>query len=907
MLGETIGPYKVESLLGRGGMGEVYRARDTKLDRDVALKILPADLGEDRDRLGRFEREAKVLASLQHQNIASIYGLEECDGQPVLVMELAEGDDLSKRLGAGPIDPDETERIARQLARGLEFAHERGIVHRDLKPANIKLGGDGRVKILDFGLARAFTGVVDGSGTSTPAMTQATMPQDLTRPGTVLGTAAYMSPEQARGYDVDRRTDIWAFGAILFEMLVGRKLFAGETASDTMAAILREEPDYNELPPTTSPVLVQIIRRCLEKDPQQRLRDIGEVRIALEDGSSSVVSMGSSRSGVALNPALAAPRPSPLAWILVAVLAVVTAGAMLLGMTGRLGPAPEPQPLVRAQVALPEKTMFSLNPASPGPPVVSPDGRHLAFAGLDSSGQVILFVRSLADADARAIPGTQGAAYPFWAPNSSEVAFFADNDLNRVDIAGGPVVSVCVAENGKGGSWNSDDLILLAPTHVAEIQLVAATGGEPSPVTSLAADSTARSHRFPYWLPDGRHFFYLSWARPNAARTSGNEASLRLGSIDGSVDRELVASQTNGAYVDGHLLHVHEANLMARPFSLSDLEITGPPRPVVGGVLRLPAAHVGVFSASEAGVLTYVGGDGIFGLSRMQWIDPDGEALTSIPEAVTSPQGLAVSPDGRQVAVSRADNRAGTFDLWLFEQGREVGARFTFESETEMAPVWTSNGDWVSYSGTTPDGNDIFHKLATGAGRPRTLVSVGGNTQPTSWSRDDRRLLINRGSDSGDFDIWLLDRDAPDSLRAVRETPFLESNAKFSPDDRWIAYNSNETGTMEVFVESFLGGGARYRISGSTGAHPHWAPDGSRLYYIDTRGNLLATRLEMHDDALAIGMTTTIATGLELALRTSFSVDPSTGNLLLLRPVQDRVSDRVQLVTGWQSLLQRER
>jgi Tol biopolymer transport system component len=797
--------------------------------------------------------------------------------------------------------------VARQLARGLEFAHERGIVHRDLKPANIKLGGDGRVKILDFGLARAFTGVVDGSSTSTPAMTQATMPQDLTRPGTVLGTAAYMSPEQARGYDVDRRTDIWAFGVILFEMLTGQKLFSGETSSDTLAAILRQDPDYDALPETTPPVLVQIIRRCLAKDPQQRLRDVGEVRIALEDGSSSVVSMGSSASGVAINPALDTPRRSPLAWILVAVLAVILGGVLTMGLTGRMGPAPQPPRLIHAQVGLPDRTTFYLNPAQPGPPIVSPDGRHLAFAGLDSTGRVMLFVRSLDQQEARSIPGTQGAGYPFWAPNSREIGFFSDNDLNRVDIAGGPVVSVCTAENGKGGSWNADDMILFAPTHVASIHLVPAGGGQPVPVTTVDADSVARSHRFPSWLPDSRHFIYLSWRNAEAARETGNETVLRLGSIDGSTDRELLVSQTNGQFVDGHILHVHEANLMARPFSVSSLEITGPPRPVLGGVLSLNAAHVGVFSASEAGLLGYVAGDGVFGLSRLTWFSPGGDEMGTLPEAITVPQGISVSPDGRRIAVSRADDRAGTFDIWIYEKGRDVGARFTFESETEVNPIWSSDGEWITYSGTTHGGNSIFIKPANGAGRPRQIADLEGSLFPSSWSQDDRRLLLTWVRNTGQFDIWMLDRDQPDSLRAWRETPFNEGNATFSPDDRWIAYTSDETGTLEIFVESALGDGARYRISSNSGVHPRWAPDGDRLYYLDTTGNLMATAVEDRGGALVVGETVSVANGLEIGLRASYAVDPISGDLLIQRPLQDRVSDQLQLVMGWQNLLQRDR
>jgi Tol biopolymer transport system component len=910
MIGQTIGAYSVVALLGRGGMGEVYRARDTRLDRDVALKILPPDLATDADRLGRFQREARLLAALQHENIASIYGLEEVAGQPLLVMELAAGDDLSVRLGAGPLDVDEAERIARQLARGLEYAHERGIVHRDLKPANVKLGPDGKVKILDFGLARALGGSGD-SASGAAAMSAVTQPPDLTRPGTVLGTAAYMSPEQARGYAVDRRTDIWAFGVILWEMLTGQQLFAGETASDTMAAILRQEPDPDQLPPDTPPVLVQLIQRCLQKDPQQRLRDIGEVRIALDGGSASFLT--AAPAGPARGPAPAAadgdgaaPRRGAARWpwVLAATLAVMLGGVALLGFGGHLGPAPPPPPLVQAQVALPVGTSFYLNPANPGPPVVSPDGRHVAYAALDTTGQVLLFVRSLADATARPLGGTRGAAYPFWAPNSRELGFFRDGDLCRVDIAGGPVVTICPADNGKGGSWNQDDVILFAPTHVASIWSVPATGGQPSEITAVAADSLVRSHRFPCWLPDGRHFLYLAWYT-GSGRGVGNETALRLASLDGATDRELMATQTNAAYVDGQILHVHDSNLMSRPFSAADLEFTGPPRPLLGEVLALQAAHAATFSASGAGVLAYVGGSGVFGRSRLSWHAPDGEPQSTMPHELLSPQGLDLAADGRRLAIAQADQRTGTYDIWVYEVGREVGARFTFHTESELSPVWSSDGRWITYASTSGGDDAIYRKLASGAGQPELLVEVDGSAVPAGWSHDDRKLAFQLIDDTGDADIWLHDLDHPDTLRPLRATPFNEGQARFSPDDRWLAYTSLESGSPEVYVERLEAGGGRYRISTDGGSLPIWAGDGTAVFFLDVTGRIQRTTLEMRGESLVIGETVVVTDGVEGGLIRTYDVDRTTGRLVAQRALADRVSDRLQLVTGWQNLLER--
>jgi len=905
MIGETIGPYKVEALLGRGGMGEVYRAHDERLDRSVALKILPTDLGGDRDRLGRFEREARLLAALQHQNIASIYGIEELNDQPVLVMELAEGDDLSQRLVAGPMDVDEVERMARQLSRGLEFAHEHGIVHRDLKPANIKVGGDGRIKIMDFGLARAYSAMPDGSGSSSPDTIMATVAQDLTRAGSVLGTPAYMSPEQARGYEVDRRADIWAFGVIIFEALTGKKLFAGETSSDTLAAVLRNEPDFSELPEETSPILVQLLRRCLQKDPQLRLRDVGEVRIALEDGSSSVfLSSSQAHSQLGLLPPV--DRRQPMPWALAGVLTLLLVVALFMGLTGRLGPEPDPPPLVRSQIMLPVQTSLYLNPARPGPPVLSPDGLHLAYSALDSNGRVMLFVRELATEEPKVIAGTQDAVYPFWSPDSRSIAFFANETLNRVDLAGGPIVPICRAENGKGGSWSVDDIILFAPTHITSIHQVHASGGERTMVTSVETDSTARSHRFPCWLPDGKHFIYLAWHRGGGSQGNGNEAFLRVANLEGTDDRVLMPSQTNAIMAGGHLLYIHEGNLMGRPFSMAKAEFSGPQQPILGGVLALQAAHIGVFSATDSGILTYVEGGGLVGQTRLAWIDDQGNEVGSIPGMISAPQGLSISPDGGRVAISQADMRLGTFDIWVYEDGRNVGSRFTFDTESEISPVWSADGRRITYAANNRQVAGLFQKQANGSGEPSQLVQMIASVYPTCWSSDDRQLYFDVVDETGDFDMWILDLDEADTARVFRDTPFNEGQAALSPDGRWLAYTSNESGTFEVFIESLDDGGGRYRVSTDSGIHPRWAPDGETLYYLTATSTLTSTSCTVKNGGLVFGEAREIATGVGTAMLRPYDVHPTNGQLLLQVPIQDQVNSHVHLVTGWPALLSKD-
>ncbi len=901
MIGQTIGHYEILELIGRGGMGEVFRARDVKLGRDVAMKILPTEFRDDRERLARFEREARLLASLQHQNIAAIYGLEAVDGRPILVMELAAGEDLSDRLAHGQLPDDEIEQITRQLAKGLEYAHDVGIVHRDLKPANVKVSRNGKVKILDFGLARALTGDSVQASEQSDSNHSPTVTQALTGAGTILGTAAYMSPEQARGREVDRRTDIWAFGVILYEMLAGKRLFDGETTTDILAAILRKQPDWEVLP-EASPVLSQLCRRCLEKDPQQRLRDIGEARIALEGSSSSMVGVTTDIFAPQENRNRSHRRPL-LPWLVVAALAVSLAVVGTLTALGKLGPQMQPSRLVRSEVRLPDGVNVYLNPAFPGPVKVSPDGRHLAFAGRDSTGQAMLYLRTLDQRDARAIPGTREAAYPFWSPDSRTVAFFSDNDLRRVEIRGGPVVTICPAENGKGGSWSSDGTILFAPTHNSPLHHVSAEGGTSQPVTDIAAGDGDRSHRFPVWLPDGEHFIYLAWSQ--ARRSSpGADAALRVGSLDGSLDRELMPCQTNAVFASGQLLFVHDRNLMARPFSLDKLDFAGPARALEEGVLMLREAHAGVFSAVDRGVLAYSRGDGRFGLSRHQWVSPDGVEGEVIGEPIY-PMGVACSPQGDQVAIAIVDGRNGTFDIWIHDVARSLRTRFTFASETENRPVWSPDGRWLTYSSDQTGISKIYRKRISGAGQPELLVDRESDCLPASWSPDGTLLCFTENDQNGDAGIWLLDTAGDRELRVFRDTEFGEWGGTFSPDGRWLVYTCDETGGFEVFVESLDPDGGRWRISSAGGLWPLWSADGKRIYYLTIAGALEATTVELQSDGLRIGDTVRVTSGVDATVVRSYTENPVTGQLLVQRQDENQPTTSLTLVTGWQQALAR--
>jgi Tol biopolymer transport system component/tRNA A-37 threonylcarbamoyl transferase component Bud32 len=900
MIGQSIGPYQVSEMIGRGGMGEVFKGRDTKLGRDVALKILPSELAKDPDRLARFEREARVLASLQHQNIAAIYGLEDCEGQPVLAMELALGEDLSTRLLAGPLPFNEIEKIARQMAKGLEFAHEKGIVHRDLKPANVKVAGDGQVKILDFGLARAFVGDAAVEGKNSDSF-QPTITQALTGAGTVLGTAAYMSPEQARGYEVDRRSDIWAFGVILYEMMTGHRLFEGETATDTLAAILHKEPDWDAVPEEAPGLLVQICQRCLVKDPQHRLRDIGEARVALEGSGTSVLGLSTDALKDIAIPEYQA-RGGKLPWIMAAALAVGLGAVGFLGFSGAIGPDPDPVHVVRSTINLPGALSLDLNPASPGPVKVSPDGRYLAFTATDSGGVTMLYVRALDDPQPRLLPGTGGAAYQFWSPDSRSLAFFTDGgNLERVDIAGGPVVTICKADNGKGGSWNEDGSILFAPNHVASIHRVSADGGTPEPVTDLKGETDVRSHRFPVWLPGGTHFIYVAVTRSGGG-PSRVDSSLRLAAVDGSETRELMPCQSSAVYAGGHILTVHDNILMARPFSLSELDFTGPARPVVDEVLALPAAHLSVMSAVDAGVLAFASGEGGFGNSRLFTLDRDGSNPLPLGEPLMT-IGNELSPDGKYVALSMPDQQAGTFDIWIMEIERDLLTRLTFETESEMAPLWSPDGKQVAFSSDAPGRSNVFIKPVSGASASERLFDSTNDCYATDWSPDGSMIAYTEIDSTSSISIGLYRFGPEGGARKFRETSFNQGWATFSPDGRWLSYMSNETGGWEVFVESVEPGGGRWRVSSQGGMYSGWSHAGDRLYYMSPSGDLLAAEISLSAEGVRFGRTITIAHGLEVSNSPSFSENLTDGSLLVLKTAPSRGNSTLSLITGWQGLL----
>ena len=903
MIGRIIGPYEVVSVIGRGGMGEVYLARDRKLGRDVALKILPTELAREPDRLARFQREARVLALLQHQNIAAIYGLEEADGQPVLVMELAAGEDLSVRLLKGPLPGNEIDKVARQLALGLEYAHEQGIIHRDLKPANIKVSGDGTVKILDFGLARAFTADSVAEGDAESHSYQPTLTQALTGSGAVLGTAAYMSPEQARGYEVDRRSDIWAFGVILYEMMTGERLFEGATATDTLAAVLRQEPDWSKVEGHHPALLVQICRRCLEKDPRQRLRDIGEARVALEGSGSTIVGLPPAGS-LSAAPA-AAGRGSRGPWLVAGLLFVGLAAAIYAGLAGLIGPQPVPPPLVQSSVDVPAGWVASLAPIAPGPVQVSPSGRYLCYSAGDSTGVTRVVVRDLAEGWSRAINGTEGAVYPFWSWDDREVAFYDNNSqLVRAPINGGPAVRIITATNVKGGSWNSFDQIIYAPTHASSIMMVPATGGEAVEVTHLDQETGVRSHRLPFWLPDGRHFLYIAVSQSDD--NPDLDSMARVGDSQTGESIDLMPVQSSVQYAHGHILYLHDGLLMARPFDPDKLALTGPAVPLLDNVLAIRAAHLSAFSVGPAGVLVYMRADAGQGLARLTVLSATGERIGTVGPPLMS-LGFDYSPDGKNICLALPDERTGTIDLWQLEVERELLTRLTFETESEWNAVHAPDGTWLAAVSDKRGHSGIYRVSSRGGGGLEPLLVNSEDNFPTSFSPDGRSLYFIATDSTATARIGVIDLASGEMKKVHPGVSYAERGAQVSPDGRWLCYSSRETGASEIFIEGIGANGGRWRVSSDGGTHPRWSPDSGTVYYLNAGQSLMAVPTTRVDGGLRFGTPVVVTRGLEPSFVAPYAINPATGEITVGRTAGSIAAESISLVTGWPRLLERNR
>jgi Tol biopolymer transport system component len=876
--GTRLGPYEIESVLGAGGMGEVYRARDTLLKRDVAIKVLPLAFASDPERIARFQREAEVLATLNHPNIAAIHGLQDSDSVRSLVLEFVDGPTLADRIGGRPMPLDDVLAIARQIADALEAAHERGIIHRDLKPANVKVRPDGTVKVLDFGLAKALAdrspqeGVNFGVSQS-PTITSPAM----TRVGIVLGTAAYMSPEQARGHDADERSDLWAFGCVLFEMLTGRRAFEGEEVSDTLAAVLRAEPDQKALPAATPASVRRLLRRCLEKNPKRRLADIRDARLELDESSAEPLAETPS-----------AGRRSPwrerIAWSL-AVVALVAAIAAAARLWQRETPS---VPTAQFAILPPNGTAFAPDADTVA---VAPDGRSVVFAAGGSDAPWQLWLRSVDGLSVRPLADTEGAHMPFWSGDSKSIGFFADGKLKRVDAGGGPVRPVADLEGTfplGPGTWNSEGIILFGPGFGRPIVRISASGGSSTPVTNLK-EGDSEVHNSPFFLPDGRHFLY-------SASTGPNSHVVYFASLDGGDPVKLVETSSSAQYAEpGYLLYLKNKALMAHPFDAQRGTFVGEPvsvatSVVLGGV---------VFSASTTRTLMY---RPTSTTSELVWVDRQGHR-TGVAAPVAAYESIALSPDGKRIAF---DRYSGTDqDVWVHDIERQLSSRFTTQGPFNNVPVWAPDGGTIAFATGRNRGVDIYQRKVGATSDDDAVLRVNAIPIlfPSDWSRDGKYLMYYRTDTKTRLDTWVLPLFGDRTPIKILGTPYNESQGQFAPGGKSFAFVSDEGGQQQVYLQSFPSPTQRAQVSTGGGTQPRWRPDGRELFYLAPDGKMMSVSIRGNDTLETDAPRPMFNTPLDpRALRQTYAVSPD-GQRFLLQMPSASSSSTLTVVLNWPGLL----
>jgi len=872
-------------------MGEVYRATDTNLGRDVAIKVLPPEVAEDPERLGRFKREAYLLASLNHPHIAAIYGLEEADGKPFLALELVEGEDLKERLQRGPVGVDDALEIGEQIAEALEEAHNKGIVHRDLKPANVKLTPEGKVKVLDFGLAKAWAADTSEGGSSSAALSQSpTLAHTGTVAGVILGTAAYMSPEQARGKPVDRRADVWSFGVLLWEILTGHTLFAGDTVTDVIAAVVTKEPDLDALPEATPHAVRRLLTRCLRKDPRARLPDMGAARLELQDALSGVAAEKDAEPGVDVSLSAEIHRLGRQRGIWASAFAV-TAGLAALATVLYVTKAPPLQRAAHFVLDLPD----GLVPPDWGPPVASPDGSQIVFAASSSDGPAMLWTRPLDAPGVRPLAGTDGASFPFWSPDGGSIAFFTEGEIRKLSLGNGTVQRIATLPEATpaGGTWGRDGTILFGDGGPgARLYTVSAAGGEVRPLTTHDASRGETGHWLPQLLPDGRRFLFVVGG--------GDNAGLYLASLDRPAERRQIRpGLARSLYAaPGHLLFVRDGTLLAQPFDLSREELTGEPAAVSQPVAvwaQQPGFEWGWFSASASGTLTYLEGQATRGF-ELTWFDRKGSRLGTVGKPGAYGQ-IALSPDERRVAVERTDT--GSSDIWTVDLARGVATRVTIDPASEVDPVWAPDGRELLFASTRDGTARVYRKALEGDAPPSPLAEVSGAAYPECWSAKANAIVYAQGQAIG-----ILSPDGGAEPETIMKKDFQIDEPHISPDGRWLAFISQESGQWEVHVEPFREEGERVRVSTEGGGQPKWRGDGRELFYVSPDGRLMAVDVQTKSSRIEVGLPVALFPGVIAdPIRDHYAVTADGQRFLVPLPVGSDTGTRLHVVTNWTSLL----
>jgi Tol biopolymer transport system component len=819
-----LGPYEILAAVGAGGMGEVYKARDTRLERTVAIKVLPSHLSSNEELRQRFDREAKTVSQLSHAHICALHDVGHQDGVDYLVMEFLEGEVLTDRVGKGPLPVEQLLRYAIEIADALDKAHRQGIVHRDLKPGNIMLTRSG-VKLLDFGLAKAMAPAAPLSGlTALPTVAGAA---NLTQAGTILGTFQYMAPEQLEGREADARSDIFAFGAVVYEMATGRKAFAGTSQASLIAAILEHEPPpVSSVQPMTPPALDRVVKKCLAKDPEDRWQNAADLGSELK-----WIAEAGSQAGVPARVVAKRKGRERVAWIGLAA-AALTAAVFAYGYVRR---APPPPALIRSSLAMPEKVSLAML-------ALSPDGRRLAFSALDRQGKSALWVRPLDGETAQVIAGSENAAFPFWSPDSQSLAFFADKKLKRVDAAGGAVLSVCdLNADPVGGSWGRAGEILIGQGG-GPILRVPASGGKPAPATRLDASVHETSHRYPFFLPDGRHFLFLALNLAGAPNDGANQVC--AGSLDSAEVRRVIRGYSNPVYASGNLLLGRDGDLVAQPFAPGRLRTEGDPTTLAkqvgffGGYIALAQ-----FAASETGILALAGNTLV--PTRLQWVDRSGRPLGVVGDPALY-GGVRLSPDGQRAAVPIYEPNIGKSETWIVDLSSGVKTRFTNGPSENNSAVWSPDGSRIAFSSDRTHQDDLFEKAAGGGMNERPLLEAEGQKLAADWSPDGRYILYFDREPRGERRVGLSalplfgDRKP---LTVLERTHREDLAARFSPDGRWIAYAADDSGRSEVFVTDFPEATQRWQVSTEGGTQPRWRRDGRELFYTAPDGKIMSLEI----------------------------------------------------------------
>jgi eukaryotic-like serine/threonine-protein kinase len=876
--GTNIGRYEIRSQLGAGGMGEVYQARDPKIDRDVAIKVLPAAVSSDVDRLKRFEQEVQATGKLNHPNILAVYDVETHDGAPYVVYELLEGETLRDRLRGGALSTRKAVEFASQIANGLAAAHAKGIIHRDLKPDNIFITNDGHLKILDFGLAKLIEPLSNAEN-QTDVLTR----KVNTDPGAVLGTAGYMSPEQVRGRAVDHRTDIFSFGAVFYEMLSGRRAFHGDSAIETLNAILKEDPaDLTATNPNIAPALERIVSHCLEKSPERRFQSATDIAFAI-DSLSGATSFSSRQTLGTLGSNLPSHfwTRERLIWSSVCALLLLAVTALAVSNLSRSQPNTH---AIQLAFSIPPNVAHVSNLT------ISPDGLRVAFIAEESKREI--WVRSLDSLAAQPLAGTDHAVFPFWSPDSRSLGYFADGKLFKVDASGGRPQMLCEIHDEGGGAWNRDGVILFAGPD--GLQRVSAQGGTPTLATKK--DSSEEAHRWPSFLPDGRHFVFLA----DAGTTENHH--IRLGSLDSQESQILFSAVTRVAYAPpGYLLYINQGALVAQPFDTQKFTLSGDVTTLAENVAEVGDNHETDFSVSEAGILAYQTGSR---KKQLTWVDRFGKKLATVgePDAFAD---IALSPDGKQVVTSMLDADGRTGDIWLIDLARPAKSRLTFDPQSDATAVWAPDGNRLAFA-STRGGNghsNLYLTTVNASGDDQRLLVSDFDDSPTSWSSDGQYILIMRWANTH-AGIWVLRPNVDTEAKPLLQSPaFDQSTATFSPNGRFIAYTTNESGSYEVYVQSFPVSAKKWPISSDGGALPLWRADGRELFFLKQGGKVMSVDVKTDGAFESSTPKELFQTEIKFSGGLPYAVAPDGSRFLIVAPAETNKSNPLTIVLNWTAKL----